>query len=97
MTEVYTIELSDETGRLSEIKYADFTARREHAMNLAQACVVIGQVAKTECRSHEVELCVGQRQSERIRLDPDWIACFRFRQCPAKHGVCEIDTVHEGA
>src|SRR6266849_2569045 len=68
--EVNAVAVSDQAARLSEIEDAAFSAGSEHPRNFTQSRVVIGQVSKTECRCHQIEVSIGKRQPKSVGFDP---------------------------
>src|SRR6202521_4171574 len=63
--EIDTIAVPDQAARLSEIEDAAFSAGSKHPRNFTQSRVVVGQVSKTECRCHQIEVSIGKRQPKR--------------------------------
>src|SRR5271169_1544506 len=93
--EVDAVTLADQSAGLSEIEDAAFSAGSQHARNLAQSGIVVGQVAEAECRCHQMEITIGKRQPKRVGFDPLWRPqrrTFSLGRCALQHGVREIRT-----
>src|ERR1019366_9588152 len=90
--EVDTVAASDQAARLPEIQDATFSAWTEHPRNFAQSRVVVGQVSKTECRCHKIEMSVGKRQAKCVRFDPVQRRASSLQRCALQHGVRKIRT-----
>src|SRR5437016_14064332 len=68
--EVNSVDLAYQAVWLSEIQNAALTLRPEHTHNFPQSRVVVGQVAKAESGSQEIELRICDRQTESVRFYP---------------------------
>ena len=65
-TEVDRVGLADQAAGLAELQNAQLPARLEHAMELAQPGLVVGQIPEAECGHNQVQRCGPQRQMQRI-------------------------------
>ena len=68
--EVQAIAAADEAGGFAEVEDADFAARAQHAEDLAQSGVVIGEIAEAEGGGDEIEGGVGHGKPESVGLEP---------------------------
>ena len=63
------IEISQQTvGRLGEFQDGDGAAGLEHALNLAQASFIVGEVAKAEGGCYQIKRIAGERKTESVRF-----------------------------
>ncbi len=77
-TEIPAIEIAQQTvGRLGEFQDGDGAAGLQHALNLAQAGFIVGEVAKAEGAGHQVKRSVCERKPESIGFKK------RHRRCSA--------------
>jgi len=61
------IKIGQQTiGRLGEFQDGDGAAGLEHALNLAQAGFIVGEIAKAEGAGHQIKRCTGKRKPESI-------------------------------
>src|SRR5450432_3683212 len=80
--EINPVQRPHHTRRLAEIQNAAFSFRTQHTQNLPQAGIVIGQVAETERRSHQIEIRILKGQVESVRFHPTQIRPFGFLSRP---------------
>src|SRR6185312_11654914 len=86
-----------DAARLAKIEDADFGLRPKHAKNLSQAGIVVGQVAETKRRDHQVHCIIGQRELQSVSLHGLDLLCGVFAKAVAKHLVRKIQRINSGA
>src|SRR6478609_4221574 len=69
VAKVEGIKLAHKSARFAEIEYADFPARFEHAKDLAQAGVIVGQIAEAEGGDNQIHFIFGNRKRQRVSLN----------------------------
>src|SRR6267378_8473248 len=68
-TKIPAIEISQQAvGRLGEFQDGDGAAGLEHALNLAQAGFIVGEVAKAEGCCYQIKGIAGERKPESVCL-----------------------------
>ncbi len=59
-----------DAARPRDLEHRELPAGTQHARELAQAALEIGEIAHAEADRRRVELAVGERERERVALDP---------------------------
>src|SRR6266571_7847368 len=96
-----TIEIAPQAfGWFGEFQNGDGATGLEHALNLTQACFIIGEVAKAEGAGHQVKGSTGKGKPERVGLEkrhwrrgalvPWLLFGDAFFTCSNEHGMGEI-------
>src|SRR5208282_81660 len=79
-------------GRLGEFENADFPALFEDTRDLAEAVLVVREIAKAEGGGDEVEARIGKRKMEGVGSSENdgAISVLRFFSCAGEHRFNEV-------
>src|SRR6185437_1832974 len=92
-TEIEAIELPHEPTGFTEIKYSDLSLWLEHAEDLAQPGIIVGQIAETEGGNHQIHGAMRKGQLEGIALYGLNLLCCVFCHAVLQHLVGEIESI----
>ena len=88
MFEINPVKCTDHPAGFTAIQNSKHAAGTQHPPDLAQARVIIHQVPESEGRRHQIEVCIGQRQLQRVGLNPPRARILNLG--PDQHGVREV-------
>ncbi len=70
MLEVDAVDRSHRAFGFAEIEDAALAAGTQHTNDLAQPRIIVGEIAETERRSHQIEMSTWKRKAEGVGFDP---------------------------
>src|SRR5271165_3843119 len=79
LLEIEAVERAHDSAGLTEVEDAAFPARAQYADDLAQSCVVVGEITETESRSDKIKVRCGKRKVQGVGFDPTWHGISRNR------------------
>src|SRR5206468_5912067 len=90
---VYVVNLPEQAFRLAAFENTNFSPGLQHAQDLAQPGVVVGQITKSKSGSHEVEAVIRKWKLQGVRLNPgDGRVRSGFPPSQLQHGVRKVCT-----